>query len=137
MSKIRWWALAFYFVATEVCATPEMNLPTAAISRGEVMRVLMGLFLVIVVLILLSWLLKRLNIAQIGSSKGFETIATMALSTKEKMVLLKVGRRYLLIGIGAASVNTLYDFGEQLPEGFGAETTASFTEVLKSMVRKS
>lgn len=137
MPKLCRWTGILYLLATEACAASETKLPTAAISRGETMRVLMGLLLVIVVLLLLSWLLKKLNVAQFSSSKGFQTIATMALSTKEKMILLKVGRRYLLIGVGASSVNTLYDFGETLPEEFTEESSASFKDVLKTMIRKS
>ncbi|HFD2303859.1 TPA: FliO/MopB family protein, partial [Legionella pneumophila] len=71
------------------------------------------------------------------SSKGFQTVASMILGPKEKVVLLKIGDRYLLIGVGAYSINLICDFGNQLPEGFDADQKSSFADVLKSAIGKS
>ena len=107
-----------------------------ALDHAELAKVLTGLLLVLFIIIILSWIVKRFNFVQLSSSKGFEAIANMTLGPKEKITLLKVGTRYLLIGIGSSSINTLYDFGEQLPDGFGLENKTSFADLLKSVVRK-
>ena len=74
---------------------------------------------------------------KLSSSKGFQSIATMTLGPKEKIMMLKVGERYLLMGVAAASITILHDFGEQLPQGFDPDNKATFGELLKSAVRKS
>jgi flagellar protein FliO/FliZ len=107
------------------------------LDHSELIKILTGLLLVLFIIIVLSWVVKRFNVIQLSSSKGFEAIANMTLGPKEKITLLKVGNRYLLVGIGSASINTLYDFGEQLPDGFGLENKTSFADLLKSVVRKS
>jgi flagellar protein FliO/FliZ len=107
------------------------------LDNSELIKILTGLLLVLFIIIVLSWVVKRFNVIQLSSSKGFEAIANMTLGPKEKITLLKVGNRYLLVGIGSASINTLYDFGEQLPDGFGLENKTSFADLLKSVVRKS
>lgn len=109
----------------------------AVLNHSELVKILTGLLLVLFIIFLLSWLIKRFNVVQLSSAKGFHSIASMTLGPKERMLLLKVGTRYLLIGIGASTVNTLYDFGEQLPEGFDVENKSSFAELLKSAVPKS
>jgi flagellar protein FliO/FliZ len=126
-------ALAFYLMSPVIFA---QTFPTV-LNHSELVKILTGLLLVLFIIILLSWLVKRFNVIQLSSSKGFEVIASMMLGPKEKIMVLKVGQRYLLIGVGVASVNTLYDFGEHLPADFKIENKSSFAELLKSAVRKS
>lgn len=107
------------------------------ITHGELMRVITGLLLVLLLIILLSWIVKRLQGANLSSSKGFQSIASMTLGPKEKVVLLKVGERHLLMGVGVGSITLLYDFGEHMPKGFDSESKTSFAELLKSSLGKS
>lgn len=108
-----------------------------AITQGELMRVVLGLLFVLLLIIVLSWLVKRLQNVNLGASGGFQTIASMILGPKEKIMLLKVGARYLLLGFGSGHVSLLYDFGEELPPGFDAANKTSFAELFKSVVVKS
>lgn len=126
--------LVSFFISSTTLAASQ-TAPTA-LSHTELTKVLSGLLLVLLIIVLLSWLVKRFNVAQFSSSKGFEMIASMMLGPKEKVVLIKAGSRYLLIGIGAGAVNTLHDFGEQMPAEFNYENKTSFAELLKSAVRK-
>ncbi|KTD67339.1 flagellar protein fliO [Legionella steelei] len=99
------------------------------------MRVVMGLLLVLLLILVLSWVVKRLHGMQMGSAKGFQSVASMLLGPKEKITLLKVGTRYLLVGSGAGNVTLLHDFGEQLPPGFDTTNKSSFADLLKSVVK--
>ena len=79
-------------------------------------RIRMHLLLVLLLIFALSWIIKRLNtVGFISPSKGFKPIASMNLGAKEKLMLIQVGERYLLIGIAAGGITHLADFGEQLP----------------------
>lgn len=117
-----------------------LALPTESpnlISHNELVKVVTGLLFVLLIIFCLSWIVKRLNVVKLSSSSGFQSIATMTLGPKEKIMLLKVGERYLLMGVAAASINILHDFGEQLPLGFDPDNKTTFAELLKSAVRKS
>lgn len=100
------------------------------------MRVSLALLVILGVILALSWVLKRLNGDMFRSSKGFQSIATMLLGPKEKLVLVQVGDRILLLGIGSGGVNMLYDFGHELPSGFEPDNTSSLKGLLKSAARK-
>lgn len=108
-----------------------------AVTHSDVVRILVGLASIVAVIIVLSLIIKRLNLINLSSSKGFQQVASMVLGPKEKIMLLQVGQRYLLMGVGSGTITMLYDFGEQLPQGFGVEEKASFAELLKSAVRKT
>ncbi|HHF7373236.1 flagellar biosynthetic protein FliO [Legionella bozemanae] len=107
----------------------------SVLNHGELMRIVMGLLLVLLLIIALSWIVKQLHGMQIGSAKGFQSIASMILGPKEKITLLKVGARYLLIGSGSGQITLLYDFGEQLPTGFDSINKTSFADLLKSVAK--
>lgn len=107
----------------------------SVLNHGELMRIVMGLLLVLLLIIALSWVVKRLHGIQMGSAKGFQSIASMILGSKEKITLLKVGARYLLIGSGSGQITLLYDFGEQLPPGFDSINKTSFADLLKSVAK--
>lgn len=108
------------------------------ISHGELLRIISGLLFVLFIIVFLSWIVKRLHGVNVTSSKGFQTVGSMILGPREKIVLLKIGDRYLLVGVGSCSVNILYDFGNQLPEGFDVDNkSSSFADILKSAIGKS
>jgi flagellar protein FliO/FliZ len=128
--------MVFSLIAGAACALPAES-STNTISHSELMRVISGLLLVLLIIIVLSWLVKRMQGANLSSSKGFQSIASITLGPKERVMLLKVGERYLLMGVGAGSITLLYDFGEQLPLGFDLANKSTFAELLKSAVGKS
>ncbi|CAM3030777.1 flagellar biosynthetic protein FliO [Legionella worsleiensis] len=107
------------------------------ISQGELLRVFSGLLLVLLVIVLLSWVVKRLHGANFSSSNGLQSLASLTLGPKERILLIKAGTRYLLMGVGSCSVNLLYDFGEELPSGFELNNKATFAHLLKSAVGTS
>lgn len=111
--------------------------PTNALNHLELVRVILGLCLVLLIILVLSWLLKRLQAVHLGSSSGFQSVANMTLGPKERVVLVRAGGQYLLLGVASGAVSLLYDFGKQLPEGFNPEDKASFASILKSAVRKN
>lgn len=109
----------------------------SSITHGELLRVMGGLLLVVAVIVLLSWLLRRLNSAGLGNANGIKVIASMSLGTREKIMLVNAGNRFLLLGITSGSINTLHDFGKELPEGFSSDPKASFSDFLKTALGKS
>ncbi|ARG97968.1 flagellar biosynthetic protein FliO [Legionella micdadei] len=108
-----------------------------ALSSSELMRVLGGLLIVVAVIVLLSWILRRLNGAKFANASGFKIIACMNLGAREKIMLVQVGSRILLLGVTSGSINTLHDFGEELPPSFSSEPKPSFSEFLKTALGKS
>ena len=135
MSRIHHlFTLSLCFLSTVALALPTES--SNIITHHELMRVITGLLCVLLLIVCLSWIVKRLNVVNLSSSKGFQSIASMTLGPKEKIVLLKVGVRYLLIGIGASTVTILHDFGEEQPQGFDSDNKPTFAELLKSAVGK-
>ncbi len=65
----------------------------------RLLRMVLGLFSVVLIILFLSWLIKKLNVVHVSSAKGLKAEASIMLGPKEKVVLLKAGERYLLLGV--------------------------------------
>lgn len=106
-------------------------------QQGDLIRMLSGLFLVILIIVLMSWGVKKLQGLNIGVSKGLKPLAQLPMGSKERVVLVMAGPRYLLLGVTTGSINLIHDFGEQLPPGFDREDSSSFSEIFKKARGKS
>jgi flagellar protein FliO/FliZ len=93
-------------------------------------------FVAILALIPLAlWLLKRSPIgAGAASGTGLRNVATLALSTSQRIVTVEVGqgddRRWLVLGVTPTTINTLYSIApcdEAPPAGNGQ---AGFSQLL-------
>lgn len=136
------WALivrviSYTFLGLNSQLTYALSTNPSAISHSELMRVIFGLLVVLAIILLLSWILKKLNATNLATAKGFKSLAVMSLGSKEKIMLLQVSERFLLVGVTSGSINLLHDFGEQLPNGFDSEGKSSFAALLKSVSGKS
>lgn len=127
-------AITLSLLSTMTYAIPQES--GNVISHGEIVRVITGLVVVLLIIAVLSWIVKRLHVVNLSSSKGFQSIASMTLGPKEKIILIRAGDRYLLMGVGSG-VSMLHDFGDTLPPGFDNDNKTSFPDLLKSALGKS
>jgi flagellar protein FliO/FliZ len=81
------------------------------------------------------WALRRARSGGISGSGGRDcaVLRSLALGPRERLVVVRVGTRHLVVGVGAASVSLLCELEEPLPpagaeDGFG-------TAVRKAMER--
>lgn len=108
-----------------------------ALGSAELMRVGGGLVIIVLFILVLSWLVKRLNRSNLGFSGPFQILACASLGAREKIMMVKVGDRFLLLGVAAGSINTLFDFGQNLPPGFTTDSKHAFSQMLKQVMGKS
>ncbi|WP_297909557.1 flagellar biosynthetic protein FliO [Thiomonas sp.] len=109
------------------------------LSWSSMLRVLAGLGLVLVVFYLLLRVLKR---AQPGLASGradFRVVASLALSPRERVLLVQVGEQQLLLGAGAQGLRCLHVLPQALeakPPGSGMPAVP-FADWLRKAVASS
>lgn len=77
-------------------------------------QLLAGLVLVLLVFMGLAWLVRRSGVAGGFSQQGLKVIATLPLSTRERVVLIQAGSQQLLLGVAPGRVNLLQSFDQPL-----------------------
>jgi len=85
------------------------------INAGSIMQLLAGLILVVGLILLLGWLVRRYS-GLPGQNKALRVIASLPLSPREKLVLVQAGEQQLLLGVAPGRVNLLQSYDQPLIE---------------------
>ncbi|QID19737.1 flagellar biosynthetic protein FliO [Nitrogeniibacter mangrovi] len=99
---------------------------------------LLGLLVVVAVLVACLWLLKRIS-APRGGARGLRVLGATPVGQRERVVLVEVADKVLVLGVAPGRVNTLHTLdpsqlpGLQAPAGPTPET-GGFAGRLKQMM---
>ena len=124
------WAPAW--VAAQTAAIPE----TPGVSGGAMLQMLFGLALVVGVLFLGAYLLRRFNGGRtFGNNGAVRVVGGLMLGPRERIVLLEIGETWLVVGIVPGQIKTLHTLPRgELPAGKDAENR--FGVWLKQVVER-
>jgi flagellar protein FliO/FliZ len=76
------------------------------------MDVLLGLAFIIILIFFLAWLFKKLGSGSLGLGGLIRVIAAMSLGGRDRIALISVGDKQLLLGISPGRIATLHVFEE-------------------------
>jgi flagellar protein FliO/FliZ len=117
-------AMALFAVAESLEAQAAQGLHANAaplLSRADLLLWTLGLGLVIIFILISAWILRRLNRFSLYPVNRLKILAGISVGTRERVVLLQVGEKRLLLGVAPGRV-TMLDVLQ--PEEFGiAEKT--------------
>ena len=88
---------------------------------------LFALGLVVALILVLAWVLKKLPGAGLKSLPGLRTVASLAVGPRERVVIVDCGGQQLLLGVTQHGVNLLHTLPEPLLD---EPTQAGFADLL-------
>ncbi len=90
--------------------------PAAAMSSTgvgtQLSKLLVGLLLVVGLIFLLAWLLRRVQQLNPRGNQAIKVISTQALGARERLVLVQVGKEQVLLGLSAGRITPLHGLEE-------------------------
>lgn len=89
-----------------MAAPPEVNVSTTLAS----------LLLVIMLILVLAWLLKRLRLPAIQGDSNMKIVKQLTVGQKERILLVQVGEEQLLLGVTQHNISLLNKLDQPLPE---------------------
>ncbi len=112
----------FASLLASAAAAPAASAPAPAsiASFGTLVGMAGSLLLVIGLILLCAWLLKRMGSLQAGGSGVLKLRASLAVGMKERVVLVEAAGETLLLGVSPGGVTCLHRFEGPVP----AETNA-------------
>jgi flagellar protein FliO/FliZ len=128
--------------AAEKFAAPEVSQSPAAAGAGSLTQVTLSLLLVLGVVFAAAWVTRRLRGFGKFGNGALQVVTELAVGTKERVVLVQVGKQQLLIGVAPGRVNTLHVLDEPVTqlsssaplapvEGSASQQPADFKSILK------
>ncbi len=136
--------VVFSFLSFTVAAEPVASaapsssaaLGASPFSAGAAVELMIGLGLVVTLIFVLAWFARRVGGISGFSHPQLKVIASVAMSTRERLVLVQAGEQQLLLGVAPGRVNLIQAFDQ--PIIIPQETPASqFAERLKDAMGRS
>jgi flagellar protein FliO/FliZ len=120
------------WAAAQAGTIPE----TPGVAGGAMLQMLSGLALIIGLLLLGAYLLRRLNGGKaFGHTGPMRVVGGLMLSPRERIVLLEVGETWIVVGIVPGQIKTLHTLPRgELPPGQAPENR--FGAWLKQMTER-
>lgn len=104
---------------------PAYTPPPPAVSSGSIVQIIFSLLLVLAAIVLVAWLLKRMNVAQQGAGNLLKVVGGVAIGQRERVVLLEVKDTWLVIGVGPGQIRTLHTLQKPLDTRQDEEVSTS------------
>ncbi|MDP5032733.1 MAG: flagellar biosynthetic protein FliO [Paraglaciecola sp.] len=89
--------------------------PQSLSNSTSVVSIFLSLLLVIAVVFMLAFLMRRFNVTHAGSSQ-LKVVASMMAGTRERVMVIEVGDEQHLIGVTAHNINHLAKLSQPLAE---------------------
>ncbi|WP_066919467.1 flagellar biosynthetic protein FliO [Steroidobacter denitrificans] len=96
-------------------AVPQAPVPAAVDGAANLVQVTASLALVLAAVFAAAWLLRRLRGFGRPGAEAIEIVADAAVGTKERAVLVQVGKQQMLLGVAPGRVNLLHVLEEPVP----------------------
>ncbi len=126
------WLLSFGVIAEET--TPKAL--QSRITAPPLMEVVVSLLLIVGIILLLAWLVKRFGYFAVAKKGKLSIEASLPLGTRERVVLVKAEGVYLLLGVTASRIERLHEFSKDQVEEIVSDTEprASFGELMAEKI---
>jgi len=90
--------------------------PASAVSAGSFLQVILSLLLVLAAIVLVAWVLKRINLPQNSASGALKVVSGVAVGQRERIVLVEINDTWLVVGVAPGQVTALHTMPKnQLP----------------------
>lgn len=87
------------------------------------MQIIFSLLLVLAAIVMVGWLLKRINVAQQGTGNLLKVLGSVPIGQRERIVLVEVKDTWLVVGVGPSQIRTLHTL--ENPGTSGQENTSA------------
>jgi flagellar protein FliO/FliZ len=142
VNRVAYFLLPF-FVAPLVAVAEEpleesaaKLLTTPPVSSTALLETVLGLILVLGIIFVLAWLIKRTNRFQTSVNGEMKVIAGLALGPRERAVLLQVGEQQILVGVTTQHVQTLHVLETPIPVDSNKFKPINFADKLHQIIKQ-
>lgn len=107
------------------------------IEGPEIFSMIMSMLIVVGAVVALGWLYSRLRFNSSAGGDVINILASRGLGPKERLLLVEVGDKQLLVGITASSVQTLHTFERPVVTASPVGDVPGFADRLRSVMRST
>lgn len=127
-------ATAPVFVFAQTPSEKNNSSEAVVSSTQHLTQVFVTLLLVVGLIFALAWLLKKLGNGSLVANSHIKLVANMPLGTRERIALIEVGGKQMLLGITAQQINHLHTFDDAVVDSGKSAENSEFGQKLKDII---
>jgi len=112
--------LRWLFVTLAGISLPAFSASTEAVSAGSYVSVLLSLLVVIGIIFMLAYIMRRFNITQSGSEQ-MKVVSSMIVGSRERILIIEVGEEQHMVGITGHNISHLAKLDNKLEADMAAQ----------------
>lgn len=135
---MRWTGLLTLFWPAGLVAQTATQQAVAIdpVSPSYMMKLTGGLLAVVAIIFIVAWMLKRLNLAQQSQGGLLRIIAGLSLGTRDRIVLLQVGKEQILVGLSPGRIEKLHTLAEAVVVDEDKPVATPFAQKINDLMGK-
>lgn len=110
--------------------------PVGGSVGGQLTQLVLGLLLVVGLIFVLAWLMRRVQSIGPGNAQVIEMIGSRALGPRDRLVLVQVGEEQILLGITPGRITPLHVLKTPVPTTESQPATPEFAQRLMELLGK-
>jgi flagellar protein FliO/FliZ len=119
-------------ITTPPVSTSSSTAVGSGLVGAEPFTMMFGLLFIVLLIFLIAFLLKKINGGSFVGGQSMEVVAALSVGTREKVVLVDVAGKQILLGVAPGRVSHLKDFDE--PVVVNEERGDDFANKLKNLL---
>lgn len=108
--------------------------PLEPISSPYLLKLTGGLILIVGLILLLAWLVKKFNLNQQSHTGLIKIIAGLSIGTRDRIVLLQIGEEQILVGLTPGRIEKLHTLAQPLEVPGEQVLTGSFASKINRLM---
>ncbi len=104
-------------------------------AAGNLLQLILGLAAVLLVIGAIAWATRRMGRFQSAAGGGLRILGGLSMGARERVVLVQVGSRQLLLGVAPGRVQTLHVLEENLGETAPGSEASGFAANLQAALK--
>lgn len=101
---------SFSVFAEDIAGVPE------PLTVAALLRTLLSLSIVLAVLAILVWLIKRFRLGNFQGTKKIHVLSALSIGQRERLLVVQIGDEQILLGVASGNVSMLRVLPENLEE---------------------
>ncbi|MFY0747298.1 MULTISPECIES: flagellar biosynthetic protein FliO [unclassified Pseudomonas] len=110
--------------------------PVGGSVGGQLTQLVLGLLLVVGLIFVLAWLMRRVQSIGPGNAQVIEMIGSRSLGPRDRLVLVQVGEEQILLGITPGRITPLHVLKTPVPTTQSQPATPEFAQRLMELLGK-
>ena len=113
---------------------------SSPVNANRMTQLAIGLFIVLICILALAWLARRFNRLQSTPDGSLRLLGGLSMGARERVVLIQVGTKQLLLGVAPGRINTLHVLDETIESMSGLSplsTDKGFAEKLSAAISRN